>query len=251
MAPWTVAAINLAEHADNIIHTDDGARAAGFEGALVAGTTIHAYLTHPVAEDWGTAWLDAGWSELRLIAPVLDRDIVVVSAGHGDSSEAEVNDHRGERERVLIEASVGGQRRATLEVARSAPTSTSTSPDRTAREQHSDSVFDLAAGLGSYGIRAGDDLELYSTTGRAHPSVWPCIGNAITNERHVDGPWVHVRSAIHHLAPTPADAVVTVSSRLVDRFDSRAGERVVLDLVARIGDTPVARIEHESIVRLR
>ncbi len=43
---------------------------------------------------------------------------------------------------------------------------------------------------------------------------------------------------------------MTVSASLVDRFDSRAGERVVLDLIARIDDTPVAHIEHESIVRL-
>ena len=44
---WSTRAINLPDHANNLIHTDEGARAAGFPGALVAGATIYAYMTHP------------------------------------------------------------------------------------------------------------------------------------------------------------------------------------------------------------
>ena len=68
---------------------------------------------------------------------------------------------------------------------------------------------------------------------------------------HVNGPWVHVRSAISHLGPVAANATVDLRSALVDRFDSRAGERVVIDIEASVEGRPVARIEHESIVRLR
>ena len=54
LQPWTVRARNLSEHADNLIHTDAGARAAGFPAALVAGVTTYAYLTHPVVAAWGS-----------------------------------------------------------------------------------------------------------------------------------------------------------------------------------------------------
>ena len=68
---------------------------------------------------------------------------------------------------------------------------------------------------------------------------------------YVDGPWVHVRSEIRHLGPVMADDVVTLRPALLDRFDSRAGERVVLAIRASVGERPVAAIEHESIIRLR
>ena len=41
-----VVAQNLPEHARNPIHTDEGARAAGFDRALVAGVTTYAYLAN-------------------------------------------------------------------------------------------------------------------------------------------------------------------------------------------------------------
>lgn len=53
---WSVVAQNLPEHALTPIHTDDGARAAGFPRS-VAGVTTYAYLTHPVVAVWGTDWL--------------------------------------------------------------------------------------------------------------------------------------------------------------------------------------------------
>lgn len=227
---WQTAAINLAEHADNPVHTDEGATAAGFPSALVAGTTVHAYLTHPPAAAWGAAWLDNGWSELRLLSPVFDNDTVdLVPNSEG-----------------MIEALVDGQLRATLAVAAHAPAAT----PRSVLAQHHDLTFDLAEGLGGYGQRAGDDLDVYDAEGRAHPAVWPCIGNSVTKEFHVTGPWVHVRSAITHLGFVASDAVVTVTTALVDRFETRSGERVVLDIEASVGGALVARIEHESIIRL-
>ena len=233
LSSWSTVAVNLPEHANNPVHTDAGAIAAGFDAALVAGTTIHAYLTHPPAAAWGAAWLDHGWSELRLIAPVKDQERVVVSPAEGS----------------VIEARVGGQLRATLAVALSAPI-----PDPVEQailEEHDPLRIDLAERLGDYGVRAGDDLDLYSREGRAHPAVWSCIGNAVTMAFHVDGPWVHVRSTISHLAPVAANAVVDLRSALIDRFDSRAGGRVVIDIEASVQGRPVARIIHESIVRLR
>ena len=234
--------MNLAEHADNPVHTDVGARAAGFEAALVAGTTTHAYLTHPAAAGWGDAWLEGGWSELRLRAPVFDGvtvDLVPVA------------DHAGASGAATIEARVGGDVKATLSVALQPPTPGDAWVGRDVIETLPDMTVDLADGVGDYGIRVGDDLSAYREAGRAHPSVWSVLGNRVTMRYYVDGPWVHVRSEIRHLGAVAADDRVTLRPALLDRFDSRAGERVVLAIEASVADRVVAAIEHESIIRLR
>jgi acyl dehydratase len=74
--PWSIVARNLPEHARNRIHTDAGAREAGFPRALVAGVTTYAYLTHPVAEAWGLGWVSSGGGEVRFRRPVFDGDLV-------------------------------------------------------------------------------------------------------------------------------------------------------------------------------
>ncbi|MGI9595646.1 MAG: hypothetical protein ACR2QK_05780, partial [Acidimicrobiales bacterium] len=66
LQPWSTSAVNLPDHADNPIHTDAGAQAAGFDRALVAGTTVYAYMTHPIMDGWGLDWLAGGGGELRL-----------------------------------------------------------------------------------------------------------------------------------------------------------------------------------------
>lgn len=227
---WSTVARNLPEHADNPVHTDEGARAAGFEAAIVAGTTVHAYLTHPVAAAWGRQWLTGGWSEVRFVAPVFDADVVDC---------VPIDDSR-------IEARVGGSVRATLDVSLDAPVG-----GPPAGEPLPVMQLDLGDGLSTYGIRAGDDLDLYDATGLAHPAVWSVVGNRVTLANCVNGPWVHVRSAINHLAEVAADAELVVESTIVERSATRAGDRVIIDVRASVGDTLVAIVEHESIVRLR
>ena len=229
---WSTSALNLAEHSDNPVHTDEGARAAGFEAAIVAGTTVHAYLTHPVVAGWGVDWLQSGWSEVRFLAPVLDADpveCVPVSDGEG----------------TVIEARVGGERRATLAVSLDGG-----GVGDQLGERLPDLPVDLAAGTGDYGIRAGDDLALYRDRQIAHPAAWTVIGNMVTKANCVDGPWVHVRSAIHHFDTVPADASVVALSTITDRFETRAGERVVLDVRIVLDGRTVVAVEHESIIRL-
>jgi len=41
---FAINAVNMAEHSDNPVHTTEGGIAAGFAGAIVAGTTVYAYL---------------------------------------------------------------------------------------------------------------------------------------------------------------------------------------------------------------
>ena len=57
---YEVRAHNYAVDADNKIHSDDVAAQYGFAGGLVPGVGNYAYLTHPVVEALGRAWLEHG-----------------------------------------------------------------------------------------------------------------------------------------------------------------------------------------------
>ena len=66
------------------IHTDEGAREAGFSAALVAGVTSYAYLTHPVVEAWGVDWLRHGGGEVRFRSPVISGDLLTCTPAADD-----------------------------------------------------------------------------------------------------------------------------------------------------------------------
>lgn len=241
--PWSVAAVNLPEHAGNPIHSDEGARAAGYPAALVAGVTVYAYLTHPPAAAWGIDWVRRGGAEVRFVSPVFDADRVDCVEHIDDGTADEVA--AGVR---VVEARVDGERRAVATMRREA----GGSPVLRDGEPLDDIVVVLSDGWADYGERAGDDLDLYRREGITHPAAWPSIANHVVVQRGlVTSSWVHVRSLITHLDVAPRDAVATVRSTVIKRFETRAGERAVLDVVVETDRGPVVHVEHESIVALR
>ena len=72
--PWTARAFNQVPDAANQIHGDTLAKEYGFEGALVPGVTISAYLVHPAVEAWGMQWLQRGAAKIRVISPLYDEE---------------------------------------------------------------------------------------------------------------------------------------------------------------------------------
>ncbi len=233
---WTVRARNLAEHADNRIHTDAGARAAGFPGALVAGVTTYAYLTHPIVAAWGLDWVANGGGEVRFDAPVFDNDdvtctpvvdgdAVVVTARSGDEDVA----------RATLRASASGG---------PVPAVHDGTPLTSRRVQLGDRWG------ADYGERVGDDLDVYRNESVVHPAVWPALANHIVGADLVRGPWIHLRSIVRHHGLAPATAVADVHAVVVDRFQRRSGERAIVDVLIEVEGRPVASLEHEAIIAL-
>ena len=54
---WSGEAFNPDPHSPNEIHGDELAQDYGFEGALVPGVTISAYLIQPAVNAWGLEFL--------------------------------------------------------------------------------------------------------------------------------------------------------------------------------------------------
>lgn len=232
---WVVTARNLPEHARNAIHTDVGARAAGFPRALVAGVTTYAYLSHPLLVAWGSDWLAHGGAEVRFRRPVFDGDEVrcaVVMAGEGVAVDA-----------ITAEPD---QPRATLRALRRVGHSLPLRPG----EPLATVELTLSGDWGSdYALRASDDISLCSDNGWVHPAVWPAIANNVVHTQVARGSWVHTRSIVRHHAIAAAGATATVRSSVIRRFESH-GERAVLDVSIDVEGVTVATLEHEAIVAL-
>ena len=230
---WHVRAVNLAEHATNAIHTDEGGRAAGFAGALVAGVTTYGCLTRPLAQAWGLDWLRSGSGEVRFFEPVLEGDRIECRPSLRDGSW--VVEARVERSDVALAELVACDHHGFL-----ARSGDDLPPD----------VVTLDGRWSDYGRRCGDDLALYRDEGIVHPAAWPALANNVVHSRLVSGPWIHVRSAIDHHAVAAVGATVEVRSTVVSRRSSRRGERAVLDVRIEGETGLIARLEHEAIVAL-
>ena len=234
---WSIIARNLPEHAGNAIHTDAGARAAGFERALVAGVTSYAYAVHAVIDRFGPVWAGRGTAEVRFRSPVFDGDTVSFP---------------------VEERADGGLDVVALVDRRDAPLVTLTAwPDDRGAPllgRPGEDPIELSVVLdGEYGsqyaARAGDAEDPCARTGQVHPAVWPALANHVFHRHVVRGPWIHTRSRIRHHAPASEGAVATVRARVVERF-SRGGRRAVAEVVIEVDGLLVATLEHEAIVEL-
>lgn len=236
LQPWSAQAINLADHADNPIHTDEGAQAAGFKAAIVAGTTIYAYMTRPPATAWGEQWLTQGGGELRLRLPVLDGEQVDCLVDESTST---------------VTAAVNDETRATFEL-----WATADAPPMRTGDPLPTAEFVLDQSQAEYGARAGDDSTLYNeltTSGSglvAHPAIWPSLANGVFSAHLISGAWVHTRSRLFHQGLAHVGDEMTIQSTVIDRFESRSGKRAVVDMQITANGQPVARIEHEAIVEM-
>lgn len=234
---WTVIAQNLPEHGANAIHTDEGARAAGFSSALVAGVTTYAYLTHPIVAAWGSDWVARGGANVRFRAPVFAGRSIECSPSHQDDDTfvVEAIDHQeSENPRAIVEVRRDG----------------GPPPAPRKGEQLPSRQFELVDRYGiDYGSRAGDDLELYQRDDIVHPAVWPALANHIFSTDLVRGAWIHTRSEIRHHGVAQGGDVVDVHTVVTKRFQ-RGGERAVADIRFELDGHTIVSIEHEAIIAL-
>ena len=71
---WSAQAFNQEPNSPNEIHGDELARQYGFEGGLVPGVTVSAYLLQPAVEAWGMDFLNRGRAHVKVISPLYDGD---------------------------------------------------------------------------------------------------------------------------------------------------------------------------------
>jgi hypothetical protein len=257
MATHRVKAFNSATASENKIHDTAVARTYGFEGGLVPGVTVFAYMTQPVVATWGREWFEGGTMSARFAKPFYEGELVVANAeGDGHSLE-------------LSAVGEDGEARATG----SAGLDTTSAPDpadyptASLPAERPPAIADnLQPGtvLGSVeaGFRAAkagvfldelsDDLPIYrGDDAIAHPGWLILTANLILSSNVKLGPWIHVSSDITNFAPVTDGQRVTTRGRVADRFDRKGHEFVELDLLWTIDDRPVMHARHTAIYKVR
>src|SRR5262250_3817322 len=100
---YHVKARNTSASSENKIHDEQIARQYGFRGALVPGVTVYAYMTHPLVDAFGAAWLERGTANVRFLKPIHDGEEVAL-AGVVTSRDA-----RGLTATVTATTTAGGE----------------------------------------------------------------------------------------------------------------------------------------------
>jgi hypothetical protein len=220
----------------NPIHGAEGAAAAGYAGALVAGVHTYGWATAAVLDALRDRWLSDGWADVSYRRPVYDGDELVSTATILDdgtvSLQTIVNG-----ERVVLEGTAGLGRAAwfaQLEVPEQRdPTPPVAEADLVRMELatapvHGDfgpMAVDASRGFATAwaDTRLADDDPRWHEGDRPllHPSFLAGRMTPLFRHNYRYGPAIHVRTAIQHLAPARAGQQLVVAARLHAAYERK------------------------------
>lgn len=246
-----VHAVNTAADSENKIHDDRVAAAYGFQGGLVPGVTVYGYMILPVLEHFGEAWLERGAMSVRLKAPVYDGEEVAIEAHATDGGRLEISledgraagvawmepDSRphGLTEYPLLPMPLEGDR-----------------PDASHETLATGAVLGtLTKMLNLEEARVTTPLAAAIGEGRvAHPAILLALSNELLIRNVVLGPWIHASSEVTNFSKVHDGERLTVHGRIVDKYERKGREFVVLDVAVRAGERDVQKVRHTAIWRL-
>ena len=262
---YRVRARNTSSSSENKIHDDAVARRYGFRGGLVPGVTVYAYLTRPLVEAFGAAWLQRGTATVKFVKPVLDGEEVTVAgtetirdAKSVTASLVATTAAGGECATLTATLPAGSPVPVNLALYRAAPLP---AERPAATREHLGSLEVLGTPVDAYDEAAateylggvGDTLPLYRGAGAwVHPAFFLHQANRALSQNVRMGPWIHVGSVVRHLGGARVGETLAARGRVRSLFEKKGRELVELDLVIVAGDRarPVAQVLHTAIYRL-
>lgn len=257
-ASYRVQARNLSHASENKIHDDSVARRFGFQGALVPGVEVYAYMTHLPASHWGVEWLERGTAECRFLKPVYDGSTAIVSAteaAHALSITVEI-----EGSQSATGAAALPERRGIAPVAPEplpvpAPGQRPDADEASlaiGRRMSSSPMHLTPHRLQQYLADISETETLYARENLAHPALMLRLSNSALKENVKLGPWIHAASSIRHCALARADLSLAAHAQVAANYERKGHRFVELDVVIAAEDSRVvAQVRHTVIYRLR
>ena len=258
LAPYRVKAFNTAHDSENKIHDDATAKRFGFGGGLVPGVDVYGYMSHMPVMRWGRAWLERGSAECRFLKPVYDGDEVTVTAAEatdGLEIAVESRDEICATGRAFLPAA-GPQTPALVDFR--------TVPQRPERPPADEASLALGTWLGidPYPVtpdmaarhlaESHESAAIYAEERLIHPRDVLRACNFVLSRNVVFGPWVHTGSRIQHCAAARVGDALSAHARVTGNYEKKGHRFVEVDaLVLANGATPIARVSHTAIYRLR
>jgi hypothetical protein len=244
MAPFLVRAVNTALDSENRIHDDSVAAEYGFRGGLVPGVTVFGYMASAVIEHFGLRWLESGAMDVRFFQPFYEGEQVVVSITEEEQGRIKVEAGRASGVAWIETAHTGDDLPA-------CPMSERIPASREALQPGTIlGSIEKTLDLSQPGMAA--PLDAYIGDERfAHPAIILALANEILLSNYILGPWIHSSSEVRNFAPARDGEHLHVRGRIVDAYERKGHELVVLDVAVMGGTRPLSRIRHTAIWKLR
>ena len=263
---WEAIAFNHATESENAIHSDEVAKRYGFQGGLVPGVSVYAYLVHPAVVAWGLDWLGGGASSVSLRKPLYDGSTFRVEPKLDGprSYRGEVIDPEGV---VCADGCVSLPETPTE--APAARRGDAPVPAYDARPEATSATLEMLRerGMGSLRMewpQAGEpdrylrdldgmpELIRLDRGGFANPAFTIGLANWILKANVRLGPWIHAESRVQNHAPIPRGSALVIESQVTDLFERGGHEFVDLDVTVFLeSDTPAMSAHHRAIYKLR
>ncbi|HEX5732588.1 MAG TPA: hypothetical protein VF131_07110 [Blastocatellia bacterium] len=264
---YRVRARNTSVESENKIHDDRVAADYGFRGGLVPGVTVYAYMTVPIVEEFGLAWLERGSMQVKFHQPFYEGDYTAVYAEVDRESEPVKIAVRAERDDAIVcatalatiddrtewlgESGIESYPEAMLPDYETRPAATRDSivigaPLGTLKER-----IDLADRTQ---LEALDErLEIYHGSGAvAHPFILLGLANKVLMHNFRLGPWIHAASDLINRSVVRDGEEISVRGRVADCFERKGHEFIVLDLLLVADKSRVVQqVRHTAIYRPR
>lgn len=255
-----VSAFNLSAASENKIHDDAVARKFGFQGGLVPGVEVYAYMTNLPVRHFGTNWLSSGTAECRFLKPVYDGRIALASA------VPEKNGHLTitiESEGVLCGNGTAtmGHQKMIPEISSYAVTNL---PDYNSRLDAAPESLVKGQVMGTFkAVMEADELlqylknvrenlDVYTDQRIVHPGWLLRLANRALSMNVKLGPWIHVGSRLTNFAATYYGDTVEARAIVANQYEHKGHLFVQLNvLLVANGETALTQIDHTAIYRPR
>lgn len=254
MGSYRVTAKNFSEASENRIHSDDVARRYGFEGALVPGVAVFGYLTHPVVERLGEAWLTASTSQVRFLRPAYEGDALEISlAEAADGWHARCHNAAGTLLAELVTES-GPMAAAEDQSIFAAATKPAERVDMNWQTVVEGQPFTpwhwqiTEDGNSTYASQVFDEQPIYRTA--AHPHWLLGIANRALTREFVMPAWIHVGSTVRFRKLLRVGDTVEVRAVPLEKWERKGHQFVKLYLAYVRGETVTTEIFHTAIFRV-
>ncbi len=257
LKPYSVDAYNLAKNSENKMHDDSVARRFGFQGGLVPGVDVFAYMSHMPVAKWGRAFLERGLMDGRFFKPVYDGEMAVVTAEETAGGLAIKVESRGELCATGTASMPSDAPTISLADFQSAVVVGKTAPADEKSYQTGKWLAIPPFTLGTQGsaeylrdVREADPL--YANEKIVHTGMLLRTMNWALMENAILGPWIHVGSTIRYLGAAAVTDELTVRAKVTGNYERKGHKFVELDgMIVANGGKLIAHCQHIAIYQPR